>query len=127
MLALALALHRAFALLWSALTLLLSSPPHGFGPAAIGLFALVLYDAGQQGQHITNQAITLSSWPGSRSRVTTAYIGACFAGATGGSLLAPVAWAAGGWTGVCVAGAALTAAATLVASPLGARRPLAAA
>ncbi len=73
-------------------------------PLIVGLVAL---DAGVQGAHITNQAAIYALAPELRSRITTAYMVAYFLGGTAGTLLAALAYDAGGWEAVCATGAAI--------------------
>lgn len=75
---------------------------HGIVLVIVGL---VLFDAGMQGAMVTNQGVIYALRPDARSRLTAAYIGSVFAGGAVGSLLAPVAWNAGGWDMVCALGA----------------------
>jgi predicted MFS family arabinose efflux permease len=83
----------------------------GFGAHVLVLLVLgiVVLDAGIQSQHIFNQSRLFQLAPDARSRVNTAYIGGNFIGGTLGSLVATVLWAAGGWSAVTGAGAALSA------------------
>jgi len=78
---------------------------------AIGV---VLLDLGVQGLQITNQGVIYSLRPDARSRLNTAYMTAYFLCGTLGSGLAAAVYAALGWGGVCVLGAAFPLAAGLV-------------
>ena len=59
--------------------------------------ALVALDAGMQGLQITNQSLVYSLVPAARSRVTSAYMMCCFAGASFGSYAGGLAYQLGGW------------------------------
>lgn len=79
----------------------------GAGLAAAGsrqLWALVagavLVSLGAQSAHVTNQSEIYRLDPGARSRVTTAYMVAFFAGGVAGSALSTAAYARSGWIGV---------------------------
>ncbi len=70
----------------------------------VGIFVL---DVGAQALHITNQGEIYGRLdPAARSRVTSAYMFAYFAGAAAGSQLAASAYGALGWDGVCLVGGA---------------------
>jgi predicted MFS family arabinose efflux permease len=71
------------------------------------MIGIVILDAGVQGAHITNQAAIYVLAPELRSRLTTAYMVAYFLGGTAGTLLATLAYDAGGWHAVCGVGAAI--------------------
>lgn len=66
---------------------------------AIGL---VLFDAGVQGTHISNQTIVYALRPEARSRLNSAYMTAYFLGGATGSGLSALVYAAHGWIGVSV-------------------------
>nr|WP_285629636.1 MFS transporter [Actinoallomurus iriomotensis] len=85
----------SFNVLWTALTFLLVRSPYGWSESAIGLFALV----GAAG------ALTASvaGRPADRGHVQMVTGGTC------GSALTSVVWTHGGWTSVCVLGAACSA------------------
>ncbi len=80
-------------------------------PLALGL---VLLDFGVQGQMVLNQAAIYELGTENASRVTTAYMTACFAGGAIGSAAAAVSWSLGGWTGICATGAAVAAVALVM-------------
>jgi predicted MFS family arabinose efflux permease len=75
---------------------------------------IVLIDIGAQGIHITNQSVIYSLRPDARSRVNSLYMTSCFIGAALGSSAASFAFASWGWTGVCVLGASLAGAMTIL-------------
>ena len=85
----------------------------GFGGHVLVLvvIGIVVLDIGIQGQHILNQSRLFELVPQARSRVNTAYVAGNFVGGALGSIVATTLWAAGGWTAVSAAGAALSAAA----------------
>ena len=87
----------------------------GFGGVWVaGLVAgVILLDVGVQAAHISNQALIFSLVPEARSRLNTVYMTAYFTGGSAGSVLGGLAWAHGGWPGVCGLGAALAAGALL--------------
>ena len=75
---------------------------------------LVLLDFAVQGQNVVSQSLLSTLGSGTISRMTTAYVTANFAGGAVGSASSAIAWSAGGWHGVCAAGAAITAVAWAV-------------
>ncbi|MFJ9366802.1 MFS transporter [Nocardia sp. NPDC101769] len=66
--------------------------------------ALVIFDFGIQGAHLTNQSAIYTLDPAARSRLTTAYMVTYFLGGVAGSVTAGVAYEAGGWALVCEIG-----------------------
>jgi predicted MFS family arabinose efflux permease len=74
-------------------------------PALIG--GIVVLDLGVQAAQILNQSVIYRLRPEARSRLTTAYLGAYFAGAVSGSAGGSFAWEHGGWGAVSGAGAAV--------------------
>ncbi len=78
------------------------------------VFGILLLDFAVQGLHITNQSEIYSLHPDARSRITSAYMACYFAGGVFGSALSSFAYAHFGWDGVCIAGTALGAVATLI-------------
>ncbi len=74
---------------------------------AVLIVALLVFDFGLQGAHLSNQAAVYALDPDARSRITTAYMVAYFLGGVIGSLLGGAAYQAGGWGLVCGAGAGL--------------------
>jgi predicted MFS family arabinose efflux permease len=57
----------------------------------------------------SSQNILYALRPEARNRINSAFLTAFFAGGAVGSALASVVWVHGGWTGVCVLGAILSA------------------
>jgi len=78
------------------------------------LAGIVLIDVGAQGIHITNQSVIFGLRPDARSRINSVYMTSCFIGAAVGSSSASFIYAAFGWTGMCVLGACLAGAMTVV-------------
>jgi predicted MFS family arabinose efflux permease len=68
---------------------------------------VVVLDAGMQGMQITNQSIIYGLRPEARSRVNSAYMVNCFAGASVGSYASGALYARFGWAGDCWLGVAL--------------------
>lgn len=81
--------------------------------ALIAAGAIVL-DLGVQGVHILNQSRIYALRPDARSRLTTAYMTTYFTGGVVGSAVSAACWSAGGWLGVCAAGAGFALLALLV-------------
>jgi predicted MFS family arabinose efflux permease len=80
------------------------------GHSVVALVAgIALLDLGAQGVHISNQSAIYTLSADARSRITTAYMLAFFAGAAAMSAAASGLYATDGWTGVCVLGAAVAA------------------
>nr|WP_308811450.1 MFS transporter [Nocardia seriolae] len=77
------------------------------GHSVVALIAaLLVFDFGIQGSHLTNQSAIYALDPAARSRLTTAYMVTYFLGGVAGSVTAGVAYQAGGWALVCGIGAA---------------------
>lgn len=74
---------------------------------------VALLDIGWQSGHVSNLARIHTLDAEARSRLTTVYMGALFSGGALGTWVGAHAWAAAGWTGVSVAGAAFSAIALL--------------
>lgn len=91
-----------------ALLLTLAWLPTGFGRTSIPMLVLgiVVFDFACQSLHITNQSEIYRLRPDARSRLTSAYMTCYFLGGVVGSALASVLYAADGWRGDCVLGAA---------------------
>lgn len=69
------------------------------------MLGILLLDFGVQAMHVTNQS-QIYALPGdARSRITSAYMTAYFAGGALGSAAVSVAASRWGWTGVCTVGA----------------------
>jgi predicted MFS family arabinose efflux permease len=75
---------------------------------------IVALDLGVQGVHISNQSAIYALQDDARSRITTAYMLAYFAGAAAMSAAASALYGTDGWTGVCRLGAAVAAAGLVV-------------
>ena len=96
-------------------TLLLTALSMVFiGAGTVSLVALaiglVVFDAGVQGTHISNQTIVYALRPEARSRLNSAYMTAYFLGGAAGSGLSAAVYAGYGWLGVSVLAAAFPAA-----------------
>ena len=70
---------------------------------------LILIDFGVQGQNVLSQHVIYGLGTENASRVTTAYVTSNFVGGAIGSAAGSLAWDAGGWSAVCVVGAAIAA------------------
>jgi predicted MFS family arabinose efflux permease len=85
------------------------------GHSVVALVAgIAALDLGVQGVHISNQSAIYALRSDARSRITTAYMLAYFGGAAAMSAAASGLYAADGWTGVCVLGAAVAAAGLVI-------------
>jgi predicted MFS family arabinose efflux permease len=82
------------------------------------LVGIVVFDAGVQGSHITNQNAIYRLHPEARSRLTTAYMVAFFSGGVAGSVLSATVYAADGWGGTCLVGASFALTALVVSRRL---------
>jgi predicted MFS family arabinose efflux permease len=71
------------------------------------ILGIVLLDVGVQGMQVTNQSVIYRLAPDARSRVNSAYMVVYFIGGAIGSALAGRVYAANGWTGVSITGAAI--------------------
>lgn len=82
--------------------------PTGLARTSIPMLVLgiVVFDFACQSLHITNQSEIYRLRPDARSRLTSAYMTSYFLGGVVGSALASVVYAAHGWTGDCLLGAA---------------------
>jgi predicted MFS family arabinose efflux permease len=76
---------------------------HSLVALAVGI---VVFDMALQGCHITNQSVVFALAPQARSRLNTAYMTSYFVGGATGSGLSAAMYAAHGWPGVVVVGAA---------------------
>ena len=83
----------------------------GFGGQYVAglVLGVILLDVGVQATHISNQSLIFSLVPEARSRLNTVYMTAYFIGGSVGSLAGGLAWAHGGWPGVCLVGGAFVA------------------
>jgi len=70
------------------------------------IVGIVIFDLGVQATHINNQSAIYRLRPEARSRLTTAYMVAFFAGGVLGSLLSTIVFGAAGWTATCLLGSA---------------------
>ena len=77
---------------------------HNFAGLAFGI---IVMDAGMQTIQITNQSVIYALMPETRSRINSAYMVCCFAGASIGSYVAGVLYASYGWSADCWFGALL--------------------
>jgi len=75
------------------------------------LAGIVILDLAVQGVHVTSQSAIYRLRPEARSRITAGYMTCYFIGGASGSLLASWLYPHAGWTGVCLAGGALSLAA----------------
>jgi predicted MFS family arabinose efflux permease len=87
------------------------------GHATVWILGLgiVLLDAGVQGMNITNQSIIYTLAPDMRSRINSIYMVCFFTGASLGSLGAGFTYSHDGWTGTCILGLGIGAAAMVPA------------
>jgi predicted MFS family arabinose efflux permease len=90
--------------------------PTALGHSSIPLLVLgiIVFDFACQSLHITNQSEIYRLRPDARSRLTSAYMTCYFIGGVVGSALASVVYAAHGWGGDCVLGAAFGACTVLL-------------
>jgi predicted MFS family arabinose efflux permease len=85
------------------------------GHSIIGLvIGVIVLDMGVQATHISNQSIVLSLNAEARNRLNTIYMVSYFIGGSLGTLLVSSLWDSYHWTGVCVTGIALSAAALII-------------
>jgi predicted MFS family arabinose efflux permease len=84
---------------------------------------IVVLDVAANGLHITNQGEIYRLRPEARSRLTSAYMFMYFVGGATGSVLSTTLYAAAGWAGVCVGGAAFGAGAVVLWAILYLRQP----
>lgn len=98
------------------LLLLLSWAPLAALPLHLGWLVLgvLLLDLAVQALHVTNQSLILAAAPDMQAQVIAAYMLFYAAGSGLGAVLGSTLYAAYGWTGVCVAGAAVSLAALAV-------------
>jgi predicted MFS family arabinose efflux permease len=71
------------------------------------IVGIVVLDVGVQGLQVTNQSLIYRLAPEARSRITSSYMVCYFVGGAAGSAVSGSVYAAGGWAGVCVLGAAV--------------------
>lgn len=90
-----------FLLAWASLSL--------GGESYVGIVAgVLLIDIGMQCIQLSNQTSILELCPSASNRMNTLFMTTYFAGGSLGTLLAGFCWDAAGWTGVTLAGIALT-------------------
>ena len=94
---------------FAALLLVAGWLPLWLGQASLTMFLLgmLVVDLALQGVHIANQNVVYALAPQARSRINACYMTGYFIGASSGSAIGAFAWAHGGWTGACTAGALL--------------------
>ena len=73
------------------------------------LVGVIVLDLAHQAVLNSSQNVVYALRPQARNRINSAFLTAFFAGGAVGSALASVVWVYGGWTGVCVLGAILSA------------------
>ncbi len=83
------------------------------GPPAL-ILGLVLLGVGQQAALNSSQAVVFSLRPEARGRINAVFMGTFFLGGTLGSAATAALWPLAGWTGECVLGAGLAAAALVL-------------
>jgi predicted MFS family arabinose efflux permease len=115
--------HAPTVTVTTVLVLVLSWLPILLGRHHIGwlIVGILLLDIGAQGLHITNQSEIYKLRPDARSRVTSAYMTAYFAGGAVGSAASAAAWDAGGWRAVCAVGVAFCLVAAAIWGTIGRR------
>lgn len=74
---------------------------------------VIVFDFGLQAVHVTNQSIILKVRPEARSRITGGYMVFYSVGSGAGSVASTITYAHSGWAGVCILGAAISAAGLL--------------
>ncbi|MET7460775.1 MFS transporter [Nonomuraea sp. NPDC005501] len=80
------------------------------GRSLIWLLAgVIVLDLAHQAVLNSSQNVLYALRPEARNRINSAFMTSLFVGGAGGSALASVVWLTGGWTGVCVLGALLSA------------------
>ncbi|MEI2415742.1 MFS transporter [Orrella sp. JC864] len=98
---------------WGLLMLLAAWAPLALAPVSLAALVagVLVLDMAIQVVHVTNQSTLYRIRPDARSRLTAAYMTVYFLGGAAGSLLSATLYEHAGWTGVCLAGAALALAA----------------
>ena len=71
---------------------------------------VIIIDFGLQATHVTNQAMIYRVRPEAQNRLTAAYMVFYAIGSAIGSSMSTIVYAYAGWTGVCIAGAGISAA-----------------
>ncbi|ASA26147.1 MFS transporter [Paenibacillus donghaensis] len=77
------------------------------------VIGIILLDLAVQAVHVTNQSLILRVRPEARSRLTAAYMVFYSIGSAAGSIASTTIYGYAGWSGVCLLGAAVSAAALL--------------
>jgi predicted MFS family arabinose efflux permease len=103
-------IRGSLALVASAFVALLMAP----GSLAMLVAAAVVFDLGVQLSMVSHQTIIYALDPGARSRINAVYVGGLFGFFALGSFAATWAFAASGWTGVCLLCLASTVASALL-------------
>ncbi|MEF3305586.1 MFS transporter [Paenibacillus sp. GYB003] len=95
--------------------LLMSWLPIGYARHSLAalIIGVVMLDLAVQAVHVANQSLILASRPEARSRLTAAYMIFYSIGSAAGSIASTGMYAYAGWGGVCLLGAAVSAAALL--------------
>lgn len=101
--------HASAATWGLAVLTLLSWGLIGFGGQSLAalLAGVLMLDIGVMGLQVVHQSVIYRLAPQARARITTVFIGAGFVGAAAGSGIASASFAAGGWLGLSIAGAAM--------------------
>ncbi|TMR26664.1 MFS transporter [Nonomuraea zeae] len=73
------------------------------------LVGVIVLDLAHQAVLNSSQNVLYALRPEARNRINSAFMTALFVGGAAGSALASAVWALGGWSGVCVLGATLSA------------------
>jgi predicted MFS family arabinose efflux permease len=72
------------------------------------VFGIVLLDLGGQALHVTSQSLIFRLRPEAHSRLVGLYMLFYAVGSGLGAISTTLTWAAAGWTGVCLLGAAVS-------------------
>ena len=91
--------------------MLLADGPVGLPALIVGLVVLGI---GQQAVLNSSQAVIYSLRPEARGRINAVFMGTFFLGGTLGSAATAALWPLAGWTGACLLGAGLAAAALVL-------------
>ena len=88
---------------------------YSVGSSVLGMvIGIILLDLGQQSVHISNQTRVYALVPAARNRLNTVYMTASFIGTSLGSFIGLWIWDQAKWTGICIAGGSLIAAALTI-------------